>query len=398
LKAQEHLDRTPESDKKIEVEMVVDRFAPVASPSSFTVIPSVDIVQDTSKQKEALKAAALHLPWVPLSALPPFTHACGRPGASASVFKIEFQGKVAAAKKFHEHMHDMLRRELKTLQLLAHSNIVRVLAIITDAATLPLGFVMEYVPVSLEEAMHHMQLRQAVLVMSEAALGLAVAHDAQVVHSDIKPANILCSEDYSSVKLADFGLAHAITASLSAVSGARGTLLYMAPELGDGLPLSVRTDVFSFGMMMWQVLHPSVQNPFGVLPNVVIVKLLSGHRPDFTRADAPSALRDLVARCLDHNPSQRPSSMWEVHRELSAILQQLPSPPTPTPPPLDPSQPSPSLPSSPSLFSPPRRTLCLPAPFSSSMSLCPPISPALFALVCAARILASASAASAACC
>jgi serine/threonine protein kinase len=288
LKAQEQLDRAPESDKKIEVE------------------------------------TASHLPWVPLSALPPFTHACGRPGASGSVFKIEFQGKVAAVKEFHKHMHDMLRRELKTLQLLAHPNIVRVLAIITDAATQPMGFVMEYVPVSLEEAMHHMQLRQAVHVMSEAALGLAVAHDAQVVHSDIKPANILCSEDYSSVKLADFGLAHAITASLSAVSGARGTLLYMAPELGDGLPLSVRTDVFSFGMMMWQVLHPSVQNPFGVLPNVIMRKLLSGHRPDFTRADAPSALRDLVARCLDHNPSQRPSSMWEVYMQLSAILQQLP--------------------------------------------------------------------------
>jgi hypothetical protein len=60
------------------------------------------------------------------------------------------------------------------------------------------------------------------------------------------------------------------------------------------------------------VLHPSVQNPFGVLlPNVIMRKLLSGHRPDFTRADAPSALRDLVARCLNHNPSKSPS-MWEV--------------------------------------------------------------------------------------
>jgi serine/threonine protein kinase len=106
--------------------------------------------------------------------------------------------------------------------------------------------------------------------------------------------------------------------------------LCTAPELGDDLPLSVCTDVFSFGMMMWQVLHPSVRNPFGVLPNVIMRKLFSGHRPDFMRADAPSALRDLVARCLDHNPSQRPSSMWEVHRELKAILQQLPdtSPPS----------------------------------------------------------------------
>jgi predicted Ser/Thr protein kinase len=60
----------------------------------------------------------------PLSALPPLTHMCGSAGASGCVYKIEYQGKVAAAKKFHPHMHAMLRRELKTLQLLAHPNIV----------------------------------------------------------------------------------------------------------------------------------------------------------------------------------------------------------------------------------------------------------------------------------
>jgi serine/threonine protein kinase len=97
------------------------------------------------------------------------------------VFKIEYQGQHAAVKEFHKHMHDMLRRELKTLQLLAHPNIVRVMAIITDAASQPLGFVMEYVPLSLDAAMHRMTLQQAVHVLSEAALGLAVAHDAHVI-------------------------------------------------------------------------------------------------------------------------------------------------------------------------------------------------------------------------
>ena len=246
------------------------------------------------------------------------------------MYKIEYQGRDVAVKEFHKHMHDMLRRELKTLQLMAHPNIVRVMAIVTDAASQPLGFVMEFVPLSLDAAMHGMTLQQTVHVLGEAALGLAVAHDAHVIHSDIKPANILCSHDYSSVKLADFGLAHAITASLSAMSGARGTLLYMAPELGDGLPLSSCTDIFSFGMMMWQVLHPAIQNPFGVLPNVIMRKLCNGERPDFTRADAPPALKDLVVRCLAHDPRKRPASMWDVQRQLKAILQQLPdtSPPS----------------------------------------------------------------------
>ncbi len=187
-----------------------------------------EVAAAAEEQKEALKAAAKHLPSVALSSLPPLTRACGRPGASGSVYKIEYQGKDAAAKRFHEHMQGMLRRELKTLQLLAHPNIVRVLAIITDAAAQPIGFVMEYMPVSLEEAMQRMTLRQAVLVIREAALGLAIAHDAHVIHSDIKPGNVLCSDDYSIVKLADFGLAHAVTASLSSVSSARGTPLYVA--------------------------------------------------------------------------------------------------------------------------------------------------------------------------
>jgi serine/threonine protein kinase len=265
------------------------------------------------------------LPLVPLSMLPPLTPSCvcGSAGASGCVYKIEYQGRDVAVKKFHEHMHDMLRRELKTLQLLAHPNIVRVLAIITDAASQPLGFVMEYVPLSLDAAMHRMTLQQALHVLSDAALGLAVAHDACVIHSDIKPANVLCSDDYSSVKLADFGLAHAVTASLSTLSGGRGTLLYMAPELGDGLPLSSCTDIFSFGMMMWQVLHPGIQNPFGVLHNVIVRKLCNGERPDFTRADAPPALKELVVRCLAHDPTKRPASMWDVQRQLKAILQQL---------------------------------------------------------------------------
>ena len=127
------------------------------------------------------------------------------------------------------------------------------MAVITDAAAQPVGLIMEYVPMSLEEGMQRMTLRQALHALVEASIGVAVAHDAKVIHSDIKPGNILCSDDFSVVKLADFGLAHAVTASMSAVSGVRGTALYMAPELGEGQPLSVKTDVFSFGMTAWQV-------------------------------------------------------------------------------------------------------------------------------------------------
>jgi hypothetical protein len=98
----------------------------------------------------------------------------------------------------------------------------------------------------------------------------------------------------------------------------------MAPELHDGAAMSVSTDVFSFGMMTWQVLHPGQLQPFGSNAMTIMRQLDKGERPAFTRADAPPALKQLVARCLAHDPSQRPSSMWHVHEELKTVLQQLP--------------------------------------------------------------------------
>jgi serine/threonine-protein kinase len=148
-----------------------------------------------------------------------------------------------------------LQREMKSLQLLMHPNIVRMLAVMTDAASKPIGFIMEYLPLTLDEAMQRMTVQQAVYALSEAAIGIAVAHDARVIHSDIKPANILCSRDLASVKIADFGLAHVISASQSKVSSIRGTPLFIAPELADEPtpPPSISSDMFSFGMTAWQV-------------------------------------------------------------------------------------------------------------------------------------------------
>jgi hypothetical protein len=335
----------------------------------------------------SLLSVASRLPSVPLSSLLPLDQPCGHPGASGSVFKIEYQGKPAAAKRFHEHMRGMLSRELKSLQLLAHPNIVRVMAVVTDAAAQPIGFIMEYCPVSLDEAMSRMSLRQAVHALVEACIGVAVAHDAQIIHSDIKPGNILCSDDFSVIKLADFGLAHAITASMSAVSGVRGTALYMAPELHEDAPLSVATDVFSFGMTTWQLLHAGVMNPLGTNIVTISSKLARGQRPDFTRVDAPPALKDLVARCLAHDPTHRP--IIHVGRAQGAERPSCSSCQTPAHPPhLPPSSLSPCCSR--------LRTRCLQAPSSWLTRPRRRISLHSCGHACVARLQLSASAASAA--
>ncbi len=136
-----------------------------------------------------------------------------------------------------------------------------------------------------------------------------MTHDKGILHADIKPANILLSDDCSDVKLADYGLSQALISMRASQSGVRGTSMFIALEHLDGAPTSVLCDVFSFGMTCWQTLHPTVVNPLGTTPTQIMFKLAQGKRPPFTRDDVPSALRQLVEACLAHEPHDRPPSM-----------------------------------------------------------------------------------------
>jgi serine/threonine protein kinase len=268
--------------------------------------------------------SAAQLPCVKVSDLPPLTERSGEPGSSGTVFKTTFQGTVVAAKIYHDHSLKALRRELRALNLLAHKNIVRVLAVLTNDLLEPVGFIMEYMPQSLDVLMPSLTLAQSVHVMCGASLGLAVSHDKGILHADVKPANILLSDDGSEIKLADYGLSQALTSLRTSQSSVRGTSMFIAPEHLDGAPISKLCDIFSFGMTCWQMLHPTVTNPLGTTPAQIMLKLIQGKRPPFTR-DVPSALRQLIEKCLAHEPTDRPSSMWELHRALHLIQSQLPA-------------------------------------------------------------------------
>jgi serine/threonine protein kinase len=265
------------------------------------------------------------LPSVKASDLPPLTERSGEPGSSGTVFKTIFQGTVVAAKIYHDHSLKTLRQELRALTLLAHKNIVRMLSVLTNDAMQPIGFIMEYMPQSLDGLMPLLTLSQCVNIMCGASLGLAVSHDKGILHADVKPGNVLLSDDGSDVKLADYGLSQALTSLRTSQSSVRGTSMFIAPEHLDGAPISSLCDVFSFGMTCWQMLHPTVTHPLGTTPAQIMLKLIQGKRPAFTRDDVPPALRQLIEACLAHEPHHRPSSMWQVHRELLAIQSQLPA-------------------------------------------------------------------------
>jgi dienelactone hydrolase len=164
--------------------------------------------------------------------------------------------------------------------------------------------------------------------------GLADAHAAGIVHRDIKPANIMISDAPDGsvhVKVLDFGVAKlaeaplledASTLSAGALTGsgtAIGTVAYMSPEQALGKPLDARSDVFSFGVVLYEML--TGRRPFTGESHVSTLLAIAQQQPppleESGRAIAPE-LKRLVMRCLEKDPSSRHDSATEVHKELIA--------------------------------------------------------------------------------
>jgi Tol biopolymer transport system component len=159
--------------------------------------------------------------------------------------------------------------------------------------------------------------------------GLATAHEAGILHRDIKPENILITKT-GYAKLADFGLAK-LRESPSIVAGAPtetrtrpgavvGTVAYMSPEQASGQPLDARSDVFSFAVVLYELLGG--RRPFRGSTDLDVLHAIVHRAADRLPESLPLALRDLIERALQKDPAQRVQTMREVVAHLRRLVRE----------------------------------------------------------------------------
>ncbi len=224
-----------------------------------------------------------------------------------------------------EEIVERFRREAKAASAIGHAGIVAV----KDFGTLPSGasyFVMEHVEgKGLYDTLREsgpFSVARAVDVVRQMADALGAAHAAGIVHRDVKPENVILASFHGRpdhVKILDFGIAKLDFASrLSGAHRVLGTPAYMSPEQTRGESLDARTDVYSLGIVLYELLagDPPFDHP---LPLEVLRMQIQTPAPSvkLVRPDVPDALAELIARCLEKSPAARPPSMAALIAALS---------------------------------------------------------------------------------
>lgn len=218
---------------------------------------------------------------------------------------------------------ERFEREGEALRRLNHPNIVKMLASVEENGKHYL--VMEYVSGgSLQQLLREqpqLPVKRVLEISLDLADALTRAHRLKIIHRDLKPANVLLAED-GTPRLTDFGVARLDDRTRMTVTGSLvGTYAYLSPEACSAELLDERTDIWAFGIIMYEML--AGKRPFdSEQPAAIILKIMTEPIPDLQaiRPDVPAEFIWLIYEMLEKDRDLRVSSIREVGARLEKLL------------------------------------------------------------------------------
>ncbi|XP_062296930.1 mitogen-activated protein kinase kinase kinase 7-like isoform X1 [Scomber scombrus] len=252
--------------------------------------------------------------------------AVGR-GTFGVVYKAVWKGKDVAIKTIEsDNEKNAFLVELRQLSRVNHPNIVKLFGSCNN----PVCLVMEYAECGSLYNLLHSAEPQAPYTASHAmswclqcAQGVAYLHAMKpkaLIHRDLKPPNLLLVSRGTVLKICDFGTACDIQTYMT---NNKGSAAWMAPEVFEGSNYSEKCDVFSWGIILWEVI--TRKKPFDEIGGSAFCIMWAVHRgtrPPLIK-DLPEPIETMMTRCWDKEPSQRPS-MEEVKNTMSRLMKYFP--------------------------------------------------------------------------
>lgn len=224
-------------------------------------------------------------------------------------------------------------REARVVGQIAHPSIITLHDMGIDEASETPYLVMEFVegqPLDKILERGSLPVTKACAWAAEVATALGIAHRRGVIHGDVKPANILITDD-SRIKLTDFGMAR-LASGESKDTPLLGTPAYWCPEQILGKSQDARSDIFSLGVVMYEMV--TGQRPFdadslqGICARIMSSTPLP---PSHANPSVPGAFNDLVASCLTKDPAQRCGSAESLAEKLHPLARRVPAAPVASP-------------------------------------------------------------------
>ena len=237
-----------------------------------------------------------------------------------------------AVKLLAEHLADdeifvqRFRHEALAAARLQHPNIVQVFDSGRDDPSHRHYIVMEYVdgPSCSDLLREHGRLgiEDTVRIVVEACHGLDYAHRAGVVHRDVKPGNLLISNETGAVKLADFGIAKAAEQTrVTQVGSVLGTAAYLSPEQAQGKEAGPSSDIYSLGVCAYQLLTGRLPYEYNSLTELALKQQNEGFESvRRLRPEVPEEIDRAIAICLSKVPAARYGSALELAEALDAAM------------------------------------------------------------------------------